>query len=609
MNARPYLVITLILSFLGIPSVAPAQQETVADYTAIAQPTIAGKLSLSDEQRARVAKLLDDRLQALEGASPADRSKIIQDSNQKISELLTPEQKAIFTALASRGQLRFNFRKQKWADVLDWFARQSKLSLVMDTTPEGTFTYSDSKDYSPAEAIDLLNSVLQTKGFTLLRKNGILLVGDTSEGIPFEMTPKVTAPGLLDRGRFEIVTLELPIGTRDPTTCLETVRELIGPNGRVIPLGNAKKLLVTDTAGKLLAINEAVSAISLPKSAPKPKPAPKPVLAVYAINGLDADATVETLQALFSSGTIRADASAEEIHVYATPATQTGVKASVDKMLDAISDRRKPQLQIYPVESKTPAHLVDQLLIAAPKAQVTFDESRSRLLVVANAEQQESVQATIKKLGADGAQALAEDNVVIYPIQPEATESLTTLLQAVIPRALVVAQPGRIAVRGRPHEQKAAKATFDLFQELKKSDEMPTLKLYTFEKELDNELVESIRATVPDATLTRLAEGKRLYALAKVKDQALIAATLKQLETDLPLAAAQKLQVYSLEEMESEEVETLLSSIVPGAQVRSDSTGKRLLIWALAKEHEVISTTLAQLKENLPQPDTKKLQV
>ena len=63
-------------------------------------------------------------------------------------------------------KLRFQFRFQPWKDVLDWFAQQADLSLVIpETTPQGTFNYSDTREYTPAEAIDLLNSVLQTKGY------------------------------------------------------------------------------------------------------------------------------------------------------------------------------------------------------------------------------------------------------------------------------------------------------------------------------------------------------------------------------------------------------------------------------------------------------------
>ena len=67
--------------------------------------------------------------------------------------------------------LKFQFRYQPWKDVLDWFADQNGLSLVVaENTPKGTFNYTDSREYTPAEALDVLNSVLLIKNFVLVRR-------------------------------------------------------------------------------------------------------------------------------------------------------------------------------------------------------------------------------------------------------------------------------------------------------------------------------------------------------------------------------------------------------------------------------------------------------
>ena len=43
-----------------------------------------------------------------------------------------PEEQPAEPAAKKPGKLRFNFRFQPWEDVLDWFARQADLSLVLD---------------------------------------------------------------------------------------------------------------------------------------------------------------------------------------------------------------------------------------------------------------------------------------------------------------------------------------------------------------------------------------------------------------------------------------------------------------------------------------------
>jgi hypothetical protein len=70
-------------------------------------------------------------------------------------------------------RLKFSFRLEPWQNVLDWFADQAGLSLLMESVPPGTLNYTDSRSYTPAEALDVMNGVLLTKGYTLVRRGRI----------------------------------------------------------------------------------------------------------------------------------------------------------------------------------------------------------------------------------------------------------------------------------------------------------------------------------------------------------------------------------------------------------------------------------------------------
>src|SRR5215211_5654784 len=50
---------------------------------------------------------------------------------------------ATLAASSADSRLTFSFRYQPWQDVLDWFAQQAGLSLLMESPPPGTFNYSD----------------------------------------------------------------------------------------------------------------------------------------------------------------------------------------------------------------------------------------------------------------------------------------------------------------------------------------------------------------------------------------------------------------------------------------------------------------------------------
>ena len=577
-----------------------AAAEKPVDYTVLAEPGFANRLGLTDQQRAAVAKILDERVTALVASQANERAAILAASNQRLAELLTDEQKAALGTATKRGALRFNFRQEKWASVLDWFSRQSEMSLVMDSEPPGVFTYSDNKDYSPAQAIDLLNSVLLSKGFTLMRRERTLIVVDVSQGIPFELAEKITVPQLDERGRFEIVTVEFPLGGRPMESCLAAVKELVGTHGRVTPLTGADKLLVTETAGKLGVINQVISAVPVPTKPPKPNVAPQPVFTAYPIKGLDATATLETLQSLFSSATMKADPTAEELHVYAIPTLQTSIEASIAKMLANAGGENKRRLQIYPVSAKGLEQLPTFLESAVPKAQITVDQPGKRLLVVATQTEHTDVKETLMTLGASVDTEAGEAVVTIYSVEPDEGDALTELLRQVVPRGTVISQAGRIAVRASAAEQRLAKMTIDEFQKAGPNTQLPTLKIVPVGRQVDAAVVAAIQTTVPDATLTLLSDGTKLSVLGRAEEQVLVATALEQVTGELPAPESQQLQTYPAGRLAAAEAQTLLTAIVPGATVRVDPSGARFIVLATPTEHATIAETLVQLDDEPP---------
>ena len=201
---------TLTAQESPVPKVPPAK----IDYSILGQPAHAARVNLTDEQRAKIAEILDTRVNDLVEADPENREKIVTESNAQIEMLLSDEQKTALAASLTDGKLQFSFHKQKWSAVLVWFAQQAGLSLVMDKEPPGLFTYNDTREFTPSEAIDLLNSVLLSKNFTLIRRERMLIVVDTSTGVPYDLVQQVPLEKLSEFGRFEIVTTEFPLAGR-----------------------------------------------------------------------------------------------------------------------------------------------------------------------------------------------------------------------------------------------------------------------------------------------------------------------------------------------------------------------------------------------------------
>ncbi len=73
-------------------------------------------------------------------------------------------------------KMSFSFREAAWEFVLREYAREVRLPLVMPEPPPGTFTYFDSRLFTPEETRELLNQFLEKSGYRLVKENDNLVV-------------------------------------------------------------------------------------------------------------------------------------------------------------------------------------------------------------------------------------------------------------------------------------------------------------------------------------------------------------------------------------------------------------------------------------------------
>ncbi len=160
------------------------------------------------------------------------------------------------------GNLQFNFRAAQWRDVLEWFAKQADFSLSDDVGgPAGTFNYTDSREYTPTEAIDVLNSILTTKGYVLLRRYRMLILVKLDDPIPDSMPLQVNPESLGKLGEYELVRTLFDLDKFKPEEAEAEAKKLLGPQGTVVALPKTRQLQVTDMAGRLRAVQRMINRI------------------------------------------------------------------------------------------------------------------------------------------------------------------------------------------------------------------------------------------------------------------------------------------------------------------------------------------------------------
>lgn len=160
--------------------------------------------------------------------------------------------------------LRFNFRYAPWKDVIEWFADQAELSLQADNVPTGSLNLTDNNLYTPSEALDILNSYLLFKEYTIIRKGKSMFVIYLPDGIPPNLLEPISAAELDARGKYELCRCVFSLTRTTPDVIQLEAEKLLGPQGSIVVLPKSQQIVVTETAGTLRAIRDIIKKVDDP---------------------------------------------------------------------------------------------------------------------------------------------------------------------------------------------------------------------------------------------------------------------------------------------------------------------------------------------------------
>ncbi len=597
------------LAVLFVCAVASAQPaESDSRYDRLAEDATASALALTDEQKASVATIISERDTALAAAENDEaKAAITADAQTKLAAVLTEDQQTQLAELFTPPRIRFNFRFQKWAEVLTWIAGEADLSLVMEEAPEGTFNYSDRREYEPDEAIDLLNGWLMIKGFTLVRRDQLLMCVSLKDGIPDGTIPQIPLEELPDRGRFEFVSVLIPLDARLSETVMTEIEPLVSAWGQAKPLAATKQILVTDAADNVRTIQRVVELVPPPKETPKPpapQPPPKPELKVYPLQHANPEKAGEVIKELIA-GSLVVDAEAGQVSVNAIPTEQAKVQAIIDQLEANQGADKQAVLKSYSVRTDNPDQLVESVRLAVPAATLRYDTGTGRLVAFAIPEDQQRVTAALLELET---QATAdEDQLTVHTLHSVDPNVAQQLIASVLPDVRVTVDP-RSSMLIAVGRQADLRAVANLLNELQPGDAAasgPVLQTYPVQEELTEMASSVVTSLVPNATVTSDPANQRLLVVALPLDHERIAATLTRLAENVD---GQDMQLKSLDidGLAFAHVSSLLERLVPKAQLIDDSATKRLLVIAQAEDQTKVSQVLEQIRSDT---ETSRLQL
>lgn len=153
------------------------------------------------------------------------------------------------------GQVTFSFKGQPWPAVLEWLADISDKSLEWQEAPPGFVDLTTRGKYTVPEVTDLINSVLLSRGYTLLNNGEVLLVVNLAK-LDVSLVPRVKPSELDARGASELVKTFFDLDRLRADQVAEELKPLLSPYGKIAALKTTNRLDVLETAGNLRRLRE-----------------------------------------------------------------------------------------------------------------------------------------------------------------------------------------------------------------------------------------------------------------------------------------------------------------------------------------------------------------
>ncbi len=330
-----------------------------------------------------------------------------------------------------RVRLKLTFNKTPWKEVINWLCDEAGLTLQQDEYPQGTFSYrGGDREYLLAEAMDIMQASLLNAGFTMIRRDRLLLVINLEAGPNQnkELTKEfikafadfVTVDELDKRGDFEWVTCVFSLTRMNPDDAKKEIEQLRSVQGSVVSLPTAGQVWVTDTAGVLRNIREMI------RQAEDPTSARGSAIVQIELKHVTADEVLTVAQDLFgltqpnanSDFKMSADEIGNRIFAAGTNSQKAQQLRDLAKAMDVLPEAsdsggaaaEEPKIRLHQIKGVDPAlayQAVSTVLASETGVNLAQDTKTNTLILRGRESQHKIVEETLLALAGETSQFTA----------------------------------------------------------------------------------------------------------------------------------------------------------------------------------------------------------
>ena len=196
---------------------------------------------------------------------------------------------------AEDGKLTLNFRDVPLQSVLDYLSKAAGFIIVMEAEVQGNITAWSHSPITKDEAVELLNTILFTKGFAAIRNDRTLLIVPRDDAKRKNIPVKRGADPEMIPASDEMVTQIIPIRYISAGQLVATLDPLLPEHATLSADESSNALVMTDSQNNIRRMTEIIAALDGSVS-------DITSIKVYPLRNATATEAVEIVNSLVGSG-------------------------------------------------------------------------------------------------------------------------------------------------------------------------------------------------------------------------------------------------------------------------------------------------------------------